>query len=286
MVTPMKYPGARWRPLPEQGTQRAITPTQLVLHSAVGRGSIFGYLAKTSVVVESTWWVGLDGKVEQYMSAREKAEAQWLGNPRALSVETADNGDPDTFPWTREQVEALAQLAAWCHVHLGIPLRLCRSWDDPGIGYHRLFPQWNPNKHSCPGTVRIAQVEQIIARARQLVAGVKPATPAHVEDDDMQPTDKLPLGPGNRANLSKALGRQAPDAFTVADALTLGVLTAAKVADLQAAQARQFGELRGLLTAALTAAGAGVDLAAVEAAAKRGAQDALDGAEIRLTPGD
>lgn len=276
-----RWPGARWRPLPEQGTQRRIKPTQLVLHSAVGRGSVWGYFAKGSVVVESTFWIGLDGRAEQYMDSAEKAEAQALGNPRAISVETADNGHPDEFPWTAAQIETLAQLAAWCHREHGIPLRLCPSWDSPGIGYHRQYKQWNPNTHSCPGTARIRQVPQIIARAKQIVAG---GAHPKIEEDDVTPDDiekvadrvvakllsaHLALGPGNQAAAARLQGGGRRD-LTVNDAIVSAGLRAF---DAAAGVAAVGGALKGI-------ADTGADQAALVAAARTGAAQALS--DIRL----
>lgn len=276
-----RYPGARWRPLPEHGKQKRITPTQLVLHSAVGRGSVWGFFAKGNVVVESTFWVSLTGDVEQYMDSAEKAEAQSIGNPRAISVESADNGHPDEFPWTDAQVEALAQLAAWCNRVHGIPLRLCPSWDSPGIGYHRQYKQWNPNTHSCPGTARIRQVPQIIARAKQIVAG---GAHPKIEEDDVTPDDiekvadrvvakllsaHLALGPGNQAAAARLQGGGRRD-LTVNDALASAGLRAF---DAAAGVAAVGGALKGI-------ADTGADQAALVAAARTGAAQALS--DIRL----
>lgn len=263
-----RWSGARWRPLPEQGTQRRIKPTQLVLHSAVGRGSVWGYFAKASVVVESTFWIGLDGRAEQYMDSAEKAEAQALGNPRAISVETADDGHPDRFPWTDAQVETLAQLAAWCHREHGIPLRVCPSWDAPGIGYHRLWRQWNPNTHSCPGTVRVRQVPQIIARAQQIVSGETPA-PAPTEDD-------MPLTP---ADVKLILETKVPSGIIRGQSgqtVEWLLATAAAAAhDARRAAAEAVARVAALEAAIAAGAGGAVDASVITAAGKAGAAAAL-----------
>lgn len=274
-----RYPGARWRPLPEHGKQVQIKPTQLVLHSAVGRGSLYGFFSRSDVVVESTFWTGLDGRTEQYMDSGEKSEAQALGNPRAISVETADNGNPDKFPWTPEQIEALAQLAAWCHRVHGIPLRLCRSFKDPGIGYHRLFKEWNPNTHSCPGDARIKQVPLIIARAKQIVAGdVKPTPP----EDELPTPDEIlkartsKLGPGGQAVWDRITGQKGGT-----PTLEMLVQTAA----IQSAEAVQMVRALAAQVAALTAAvsrvGTGDPVSAE--AVRKAVRDALDGFSVDLT---
>jgi N-acetylmuramoyl-L-alanine amidase len=166
-----RYPGATWRELPENKTQPTIVPTQVILHTAVGSGSVFGYFNSPGINVESQFWVALDGKVEQYLDSTVWADANVAANSRAIAIESADNGHPDTYPWQPAQVEALAQLIAWASRVHGIPIRLCRNATDTGIGYHSLYASWNPNAHSCPGPTRIAQMPAILARAQAISAG-------------------------------------------------------------------------------------------------------------------
>lgn len=160
-------PAARWRPLPESKTAAGIRPTQLIYHSAVGSNSLYDYFAQASVVVESHFWVGLDGRIEQYVDTTHQADANYLANPRAISVETADNGDPEHFPWTAKQLDSLVEIAVWVHDTHQVPLRKCPAWDAPGLGYHILFPaEWTnvPGK-VCPGKARIAQFPGVLQRA-------------------------------------------------------------------------------------------------------------------------
>ncbi len=87
----------------------------------------------------------------------------------AVSIETASKVD-SSDPWTAQQVEQLILLGVWLHRQHGIPLRICRSWDDPGYGYHRLFPQWSDGGTDCPGDARAKQFGDavfpgIVARA-------------------------------------------------------------------------------------------------------------------------
>ena len=186
-----RYPKATWRPLPEQtGSNPAvpreplITATQLILHSAVGAGSLFGYFERTGVVVESHLWVALDGTVEQYVDTERQADANYLANARAISVETADRGDPDEQPWTAEQMAALVNIAVWAHETHKVPLRRCPAWDAPGLGHHTMFGApgpWTPVNKSCPGHARIRQFDAIVDRAllvaRERASRDEPRTP-------------------------------------------------------------------------------------------------------------
>ena len=186
-----RYAKAAWRPLPEQTgdnpnvpREPLITATQLILHSAVGSGSLFEYFERERVVVESHFWVGLDGRVEQYIDTGRQADANYLANARAISVETADRGNPDAQPWTPEQMAALVDIAVWAYETHRIPLRRCPSWDAPGLGFHTMFGapgMWTPVAKSCPGRARIAQFPDVVSRAelvaRERASRDEPRTP-------------------------------------------------------------------------------------------------------------
>lgn len=194
-----RYPKATWRPLPEQtGSNPAvpreplITPTQGIFHSAVGAGSLFGYFERTGVVVESHLWNGLDGAVEQYVDTERQADANYLANARAVSVETADRGDPDEQPWTPEQMASNVDIVVWLHDVHRIPIRRCPTWDAPGFGYHTMFGApgpWTPVNKSCPGRARIAQFDAILDRAALIVR-----QRASRDDDRTPPKPQFELG--------------------------------------------------------------------------------------------
>lgn len=167
-----RYSKAAWRPLPEQNTEPAIAATQMVFHSAVTKArSIWGYFNRSDVKVESHNYVDERGHCEQYIDWDHQADAQGRGNARALSVETWDNMDPARVPWNDAQMDTLVDIAVEAHRKKGIPLRRCRTWDDPGFGGHHDFKEWNPNSHTCPGQARYGQVDVILSRARAIVAG-------------------------------------------------------------------------------------------------------------------
>lgn len=265
------FPGAVRRPLPENETQPALVPTQLIFHTAVGERSPRDTFNRPGCGKESHGWTGRD-RVEQYVTTDRTADAQWAGNRHAISWESADNGHPDRDPWTPYQIEQNAQVAAWANRTHGIPLRACRSWDDPGIGYHRQFKEWNKSNHSCPGNARVKQIPQIIARARQIVEAAAPTTPQ--EDDDMPLSDQdvarvaaavwdhlLASGivPGTHAQpAGQLLAWAASDAKHGRNAAQQGVATAGAIA----------GQVAGLAAGGLTQEQA-------EAAAEAGAEAAL-----------
>ncbi|MER6147948.1 peptidoglycan recognition protein family protein [Streptomyces hirsutus] len=171
------YPGAQKMELqPESDAQAAIRPTQFIVHSIVAPWTArrtYEYW-RDSTNLESHFGLGYEGDLAQYIGTETRADANAGANRRpdgtgAVSIETASDTKASD-PWTAEQVEQLIRLGVWMHEHHGLPLRICRSHDDPGFGYHSLFSQWATSGTACPGTARIAQFKQtvfpgIVARA-------------------------------------------------------------------------------------------------------------------------
>ncbi|MFB7285426.1 peptidoglycan recognition protein family protein [Actinacidiphila glaucinigra] len=186
------YSGAKRMELqPESDDQPAIRPTQLILHSIAGPWTskrTYEYW-RDSTNLESHFGLGYAGDLGQYIGTETRADANASANRRAdgsgaVSVETASNVDA-TDPWTPEQIEELIGLGVWMHQHHGMPLRLCRTADDAGVGYHRQFAEWNPSGHSCPGPARIKQLTTVVLPG--MIARAAGQTPE--EDDDMPITD-------------------------------------------------------------------------------------------------
>jgi N-acetylmuramoyl-L-alanine amidase len=171
--------GGHWRPLPDSGHEPAIAMRTVIHHSIVGSAEgAYQYFAG-STPLESTFIVKKSGYFWQCMSLGEQADANFRANDFAGSIETEDNGHPDTDPWTAAQLDTLVWLSLEMRrLRPLIARRKCRTWDDAGIGYHSLFPgQWTnvPGK-TCPGRIRIRQWgEQVLPR---YLAG-------EIEEDDM-----------------------------------------------------------------------------------------------------
>jgi len=162
------YPGAVVKLIPRHN--RPLNPSQLILHTAVsGTSSLYGYFSRADTDVCSHFYVREDGTVEQYVDTRFQAPANRNANASAISVETWDDGRPNTTPWTARQVIALVALALWCHHVHGVPLRLCASPTSPGVGWHSQWgapSAWTPAAgKTCPGPARIPQVAAIVAAA-------------------------------------------------------------------------------------------------------------------------
>jgi hypothetical protein len=175
--------GGSLKLLPEWQNQGKITPTTIIDHSIVGSaaGAFFYFRDKTGI--ESHFIVGLDGVIWQLMDTGRRADANLNANDFGISIETADNGDPNNFPWTRAQLDSLK----WLHnklraVHPTIPRKKVTSCSGGGLGYHSLCPTtssnpWTPSAgKTCPGTIRKKQWTEILVPA--FVSG-------ETEEDDL-----------------------------------------------------------------------------------------------------
>ncbi|MET9517045.1 N-acetylmuramoyl-L-alanine amidase [Streptomyces sp. NPDC002994] len=164
------YPGATKMELqPESDRQEAIRPTQLILHSIVANWTARRTYEfwRDSTTLESHFGIGYGLRdIAQYIGTETRADANAGANRRpdgtgAISVETASNSTA-TDPWNDSQVEELIDLGVWAHEEHDIPLRICRTHDDPGFGYHSMFPQWSTSGTACPGVARIKQFREVV----------------------------------------------------------------------------------------------------------------------------
>ncbi|MFD7738424.1 peptidoglycan-binding protein [Streptomyces sp. MJM8645] len=183
------YPGAERMELqPESDAQPAIVPTQFILHSIAAEWSprrIYEFW-RDSTNLESHFGLGYDGAIAQFIGTQTRADANAAANRRsdgtgAVSIETESNSQ-HTDPWTDQQIEQLVALGVWLHREHGIPLRICRSADDPGYGYHGLFRSWSTSGTACPGDARIEQfrtvvIPSIVARANGAPDPTTPTPP-------------------------------------------------------------------------------------------------------------
>tara|TARA_R110000787_G_scaffold31077_1_gene82771 strand:+ start:409 stop:1428 length:1020 start_codon:yes stop_codon:yes gene_type:complete len=190
------------RLLPENETQRALDPTQFIVHTAVdhpGPTDLYNYFGRTDVTVESHWWLTMDGRLEQFIETNVQAHANLHGNSRALSIETEDEGDPAHTPWTEAQIDTLVGLLVWVHQEHGIPLEIMDRWDRPGLGWHSMWgfvdgenltggyyinPWTNSRGKTCPGKLRIRQFIDIVIPRAQALAGTFTESESRMELSD------------------------------------------------------------------------------------------------------
>lgn len=185
------YPRATKMELqPESDAQAAIRPTQYIAHSIVASWTARRTYEfwRDATNLESHFGIGYAaGDIAQYIGTETRADANADANRRpdgtgAISVETASNSTA-TDPWNASQLEELIQLGVWAHQRHGIPLRLCRTHDDPGFGYHSMFSQWSTSGTACPGRARIRQFRDVVFPAIVARATGKTAPEKNEETD-------------------------------------------------------------------------------------------------------
>ena len=179
-----RYPGAVWKPLPRNYSSGARTAQLgLILHVQAGNGELSGWFSNPSAQASSTFWVGKDGTVVQYMEAgTDKSWAQAGGNALYDSVET--EGQP-TEKLTDAQVTALAKLARWEHDTYGMPYTVINTPGARGFGWHGMGGSAWGGHTGCPGDLRRAQMSQILALAQGDQSEQK-NIPTTTSEEDMQ----------------------------------------------------------------------------------------------------
>jgi hypothetical protein len=243
------------------------------------------------------------GKIYQSRDTRYRSAANLNGNHRIIAIENADHG-PEFRPWnvndghavpsfTPAQVEAIAKILAWAHKTHGIPLVMAPNSrpGSRGVAYHRqgIDGNWAGYRYGgrvtggevwssargkvCPGDRRIAQIPQIIARAKQIAAGVTstppedPVTPAEIKAiaEAVWSHDKSITQPRRAVLETAILPGKSLSTLVVAQLAELGSLKAT-VAELARGQA--------LTPAQITAA--------AEAGARQAVDDIVDEARVEL----
>ncbi|MFC9700937.1 N-acetylmuramoyl-L-alanine amidase [Streptomyces sp. NPDC056943] len=221
------YSGAtRYELQPESDDQPAIRPTQFIVHSIIAPWTAkrtYEYW-RDSTNLESHFGLGYEGDIGQFIGTETRADANYQANRRAdgtgaVSIETASNLQ-GSDPWTPEQVEELIKLGVWLHQKHGIPLRICRTWTDPGFGYHRLHAEWAVSGTNCPGDARVKQFKEvvfpgIVARAAGTTTPPKEDPVMALSEEDVDRVALAVLAYRNKAadEKSKKAGRRIPDVY-------------------------------------------------------------------------
>ena len=140
------------------------------------------------------------GKIVQSRDTAYRSAANLDGNHRVIAIENED-GARDV-PLTDAQIDACARILAWAHKTHGVPLQLCPDSKpgSRGLAYHRQGVDGNFGGYAYPGRVaggekwstaygktcprdkRIAQLPEILRRAKQIVNGTNDTTPTNEEE--------------------------------------------------------------------------------------------------------
>lgn len=220
------YPGAKWRPIGVNFTDRKRSRTDFIaIHSSASEASsLYGWFTNPRAGASSHLHLPYDGLkgLEQYIDLDKISWATGEGNGRSVSIEVA--GVPSSKPnepFTDAQVDGLVEIVAFLARRYSIPLVAMKSSaaGERGVGWHRLgvdgnFPslpsplagrrqrgggeRWSSARGKvCPGDARIEQIVGkggIIERAQALLDDDLNGKP----DDEGKPTSKPGTGKPSR----------------------------------------------------------------------------------------
>lgn len=171
-----RMPGATW--LGEHSPKTPMSRWDVVcVHTIVGYAPAHAAHFSTRT----------NGLIEQSRDTKYRSAANLEGNHRVIAIENEDAAKD--IPLSDAQVESCAQILAWAHREHGIPLRLCPDSKpgSRGLAYHRQGVDGNFERYQFPGRVaggelwsssfgklcprdkRIAQLPDILARAKEIV---------------------------------------------------------------------------------------------------------------------
>ncbi|MDR6868439.1 hypothetical protein J2Y69_003055 [Microbacterium resistens] len=131
--------------------------------------------------VSPNYQVNADGTVFEVVPPRWwRAWTTGAIDHQAITCETQNTTRAPGWGISPESHEAIARLVAWAHTEHGIPLQRAEVADGnrvtrPGVIGHRDTPAGRESGTECPGPSM--DIEWIIARARQITTGDKPAPP-------------------------------------------------------------------------------------------------------------
>ena len=168
--------GGSLKLLPEWNSQPKIIPVLILDHTIVGGALGTWWYFHDSTGLESHFIIrgrqsgSADGYIWQLMDTGREADANYLANDKAISIETEDNGAAPIEPWSTAQLQSLI----WLHnklvaVHPTIKRLEANDCDGPGLGYHSKLGApscWTPSAgKTCPTAARISQWRSVLLPA-------------------------------------------------------------------------------------------------------------------------
>lgn len=154
-------PGCEIHNIPPGPNDPRIIPRIFVLH--VEEGTNAGSERRFKATgIEAHFGVPKIGKTWQWRNTDFQADAQGDGNGYCISFETEGFA---TEPLNRNQIDEIIRVGRYLQNHYKIPAVMVERKTDKGWGYHRQFDSWNPNNHSCPGNIRLAQLKTVLLPA-------------------------------------------------------------------------------------------------------------------------
>jgi hypothetical protein len=264
---------ATWRPIPINHTKGGQAEVRgVVVHIMAGTlAGTDSWFRNVKAQASSHFGTGKTGALYQWVDTADRAWAQASGNSAWLSVENEGKGG-DTL--TDAQLNCNAEVLAWAHKTYGVPLQVASGPSGEGLGYHAMGGSAWGGHTSCPGSKIVAQLPDIVDRAKRLVAGQTEEDPlAGFTKQDIYDavwgTDKMPA-PDTSSTIKTNPTWQA-------ESVLLDVVN--RVRAIQVAEAGQ----SAAITALAKLIGSGVDTAAVVKAVEKAIADAVVNVDVTVT---
>jgi LysM repeat protein len=164
--------GATWRPVPNCTKDGQAEVRGVVVHIMAGTlAGTDAWFRNPAAQASSHFGTGKTGALCQWVDTADRAWAQASGNKAWLSVENEGKGG-DTL--TSAQLDRNAQVLAWAHTRYGVPLQVANSPTGRGLGYHAMGGTAWGGHSSCPGSKIVAQLSEIVKRAKAITAPTSP----------------------------------------------------------------------------------------------------------------
>ena len=212
-------PGAEFiGPIPStnyspNGTPKIGTVTHVIVGSA---GSAISEFKSTGAQLSAHFVIcgpgdqWPDGHIFQLLDTDLAAYAQAAGNyPPTSYIAMEFSGQPTT-PMSAAQIASGAAIDAWASTAHGFPLVGPVAHGTPGCTTHSnpdgtADPNWGD--HACPGTIRLAQVPQMIAMAIALVHPTPSPAPPTPGETEMAQTEVISFKPGQLDTFQVSIGK-------------------------------------------------------------------------------
>ncbi|MCZ0980143.1 peptidoglycan-binding protein [Streptomyces diastatochromogenes] len=169
-----RFSGATWKPIPTNYTAGGQDSVRgVVIH--IMDGSYAGtdsWFRNPAAQASSHFGTSRAGQLCQWVDTANRAWAQAGGNRTWLSIENEGRGG-DAL--TDAQLSRCAEVLAWAHKTHGVPLQLTTDPNGRGLGYHGMGGSAWGGHTSCPGSRVVAQLPEIVKRAKAIVGGSDPA---------------------------------------------------------------------------------------------------------------
>ncbi|WP_446038829.1 peptidoglycan-binding protein [Streptomyces sp. SID1121] len=168
-----RFSGATWKPISVNYTKNGQDSVRgVVIHIMDGTyAGTDSWFRNPAAQASSHFGTSRTGQLCQWVDTANRAWAQAGGNRTWLSIENEGKGG-DAL--TDAQLTRCAEVLAWAHKTHGVPLQLTTDPNGRGLGYHGMGGSAWGGHTSCPGSRVVAQLPEILKRAKAIAGGSTP----------------------------------------------------------------------------------------------------------------